>query len=235
MATRGEAQALRVLYGGTFDPVHLGHVAVARAARDALDATVAFMPAADPPHRAPPGAPAAARVAMLDLAIAGEPGLALDLRELERDGRSWTIDTLRGLRAAIGDDAPVALLVGADSFDALPTWKDWRALFDLAHFVVAGREGVSPGAVPLPGTGSARQAGSDLAEAIAGRMAESADALRASPAGRVFRLRQPLFPHSASEVRARIAAGQPWEALVPAPVARYIRAHGLYGATQRPG
>lgn len=234
MATHREAQALRVLYGGTFDPVHLGHVAVARAARDALEATVAFMPAADPPHRAPPGAPAADRAAMLDLAIAGEPGLALDLRELERDGRSWTVDTLRGLRATIGDDAPVALLVGADSFDALPTWKDWRALFELAHFVVAGRTGISPGAALLPGTGGAPRADTRLVEAIAGRMAESADALRASPAGRVFLLRQPLFPHSASEVRARIAAGQPWDALVPAPVARYIRAHGLYGAAPRP-
>jgi len=102
MAAHVEAPALRVLYGGTFDPVHLGHVAVARAARGALGATVAFMPAADPPHRAPPGAPATDRAAMLELAIAGEPGLSLDLRELERDGRSWTVDTLRGLRAEIG-------------------------------------------------------------------------------------------------------------------------------------
>lgn len=223
MAPRRETQALRVLYGGTFDPVHLGHVAVARAARDMLDATVALMPAADPPHRAPPGAAAADRAAMLDLAIAGEPGLALDLRELERVGRSWTVDTLRELRAAIGDDAPVALLVGADSFDALPTWKEWRTLFGLAHFVVAGREGISRDAAGAP-------ADAVLAEAVAGRMAASADALRTAPAGRVFLLRQPLFPHSASEVRARIAAAEPWDALVPAPVASYIRAHGLYGA-----
>lgn len=235
MAPRRETQALRVLYGGTFDPVHLGHLAVARAARDTLDATVAFMPAADPPHRAPPGAAAADRAAMLDLAIAGEPGLALDLRELERAGRSWTVDTLRELRAAIGDEAPVALLVGADSFDALPTWKEWRALFDLAHFVVAGREGISRGSAPLAGTGAGADAPADamLAEAVAGRVAASADALRSAPAGRVFRLRQPLFPHSASEVRARIAAGQPWDALVPATVANYIHAHGLYGARPR--
>lgn len=227
MTARRETQALRVLYGGTFDPVHLGHMAVARAARDMLDATVAFMPAADPPHRAPPGAAAADRAAMLELAIAGEPGLALDLRELERAGRSWTVDTLRALRAAIGDDAPVALLVGADSFDALPTWKEWRSLFDLAHFVVAGRESLSPGA------GTAAPVDAALAEAVAVRVAASADALRSAPAGRVFRLRQPLFPHSASEVRARIAAAEPWEALVPATVANYIHAHGLYGAGLR--
>ena len=212
-------RALRVLYGGTFDPVHLGHLAVARAARDALDAEVAFMPAADPPHRAAPGAGAADRAAMLELALADEEGLALDLRELRRDTPSWTVDTLRGLRAEIGDDAPVALLVGADSFAALPTWKDWRALFGLAHFVVAGRARADGAGVPA-----------ESVAASAGRVAMSADELRSAPAGRVFHLRQPLFPHSASEVRARIAAGQPWEALVPAPVAAWIRARGLYGA-----
>jgi nicotinate-nucleotide adenylyltransferase len=226
-----DPHVIRVLYGGTFDPVHLGHVAVARAARDALDATVAFMPAADPPHRAPPGAPAADRAAMLELAIAGEPGLALDLRELRRDGRSWTVDTLRALRAEIGDYAPVALLLGADSFAALPTWKSWRDLFGLAHFVVAGRGNDGAGAGP-----QGVEALAGLAEAIAGRDAASPDALRSTPAGRVFHLRQPLFPHSASEVRARIAAGLPWDALVPAPVAAYVRAHRLYGAgLPRPG
>lgn len=222
MAASGESRALRVLYGGTFDPVHLGHVAVARAARDVLGATVAFMPAADPPHRAPPGAAATDRAAMLALAIAGESGLEVDLRELRREGRSWTVDTLHALRAGIGDDAPVALLVGADSFAALPTWKSWRALFGLAHFVVAGRAGGVPDGELVPA----------LADAIAGRIATSPEALRSAPAGRVLHLRQPLFPHSASEVRARIAAGLPWEALVPASVAGYIRAHGLYGAAR---
>jgi nicotinate-nucleotide adenylyltransferase len=213
---------LRVLYGGTFDPVHLGHVAVARAARDAFGATIAFMPAADPPHRAPPGASAADRAAMLELAIAREPGFALDLRELARDGRSWTVDTLHALRAALGDDAPVALLVGADSFAALPTWKSWRELFGLAHFVVAGRGDPDAGLPP------------GLAEAVAGRAAASPEALRASPAGLVFHLHQPLFPYSASEVRTRIAEGLPWEALVPAPVVAFIRERGLYGARPPP-
>jgi nicotinate-nucleotide adenylyltransferase len=221
---RGPA-TLRVLYGGTFDPVHLGHLAVARAARDALDATVAFMPAADPPHRAPPGAAAADRATMIGLAIQDAPGLALDRRELERDGRSWTVDTLHALRAERGGDAPVALLVGADSFAALPTWKSWRELFGLAHFVVAGREGspVDAGLV------------TELAQVVAGRVASSAHELRSTPAGRVFHLRQPLFPHSASEVRARIAAGLPWDGLVPAPVAAWIRARGLYGAAPAEG
>jgi len=207
--------ALHVLYGGTFDPVHAGHLAIARAAHDALGVPVHLMPAADPPHRPPPGATAAQRVAMLELALEGEPGLRLDLRELARTGRSWSVDTLRGLRAENGDAAPVALLVGADSFAGLPSWKSWRELFGLAHFVVASRDG-DDGLPPA------------LEEALQGRVARTADELGHSPAGKVLWLRQPLHPQSATAIRGRIAAGEPWRHLVPAPVARYIEAQGLY-------
>lgn len=212
-------ERLRVLYGGTFDPVHEGHLAIARSARDALEATVHLMPAADPPHRAPPGASARDRVAMLRLALRGEPGLALDLRELGREGRSWTVDTLRALREDVGSAAPVALLVGADSFAGLPQWKEWEALFGLAHFVVASRDGTPLEDLPAP-----------LARVLEGRRAASAQALREAPAGQVWCLRQPLHPQSASDIRARIAGGRPWRHLVPDAVAAYILAEGLYGA-----
>lgn len=211
---------LQVLYGGTFDPVHEGHLAIARSAHDALSATVHLMPAADPPHRAAPGASAADRVAMLRLALQDEPGLALDLRELGREGRSWTVDTLRELRRETDGKRPVALLVGADSFAGLPAWKEWEALFDLAHFVVASREGAPlAGDLPAP-----------LEAALAGRVATSPQALRRCAAGQVWFLRQPLHPHSASDIRARIGTGRPWRHLLPAAVAAYIRDHGLYGA-----
>lgn len=210
---------LHVLYGGTFDPVHEGHLAIARAARDALDVPVHLMPAADPPHRPPPGASAGQRVAMLALALEAEPGLRLDLRELQRDGRSWSVDTLRALRGEIGNEAPVALLVGADSFAGLPSWKSWRELFDLAHFVVASRE-----AGKRPDAGLPPELEASLSDRLAARPRE----LEQAPAGRVLWLRQPLHPHSATAIRARIAAGQPWQHLVPAPVAAYIEAHGLY-------
>lgn len=212
--------SLRLSYGGTFDPVHAGHLAIARAARDALDCDVWLMPAADPPHRATPGADAAQRTEMLRLAISGEPGLRLDLRELRREGRSYTVDTLRELRAALGADAPLGLLVGADSLLGLPTWREWRVLFGLAHFVVADR----------PGSGLDEALPPALAEAVQGRWTDDGDALRTSPAGRLFRLRQPLHAGSATEIRRRIAVGEPWDARVAAPVAAYIRAHGLYGA-----
>ena len=209
---------LRIWYGGTFDPVHNGHLTIACAARDALDCAIRLMPAADPPHRAPPGAQAMHRAAMVELAIAGERGLRIDRRELTRSGRSYSIDTLRDLRDVYGLDAPLALLIGADSLVGLPTWKDWRVLFELAHFVVADRLGSNIDA-----------GGADLEQALAGRWVSAPPALRESPAGCVLRLQQPLHSGSATDVRSRIASGEPWRPLVPAAVADYIEHHGLYG------
>ena len=212
---------LEILYGGSFDPVHNGHLAVARNARDAIAARVLLMPAADPPHKGPLHADARQRLAMLELAIDGERGLGIEACELGRDGPSYTVDTLRLLRATRVGDAPLAILVGADSFLSLPTWKQWRSLFDLAHIVVAerGGSGFEPSAL-----------GGALAAATAGRWAHSAEELHRLASGLVLRLDQPLRPESASEVRHRIAAGADWRALVPPAVADYIAGHGLYRA-----
>lgn len=213
---------LSLFYGGTFDPVHNGHLAIARAARDELQTQVRLMPAADPPHRAAPGAMAAQRAHMLDLAVAGEAGLQVDRRELRRaqrdpDARSYTIDTLHELRAERGAQASIALLIGGDSLVGLSTWKHWRELFALTHFVVAERPGSPIDALPA-----------DLAQALEGRWSQQADALQAEPAGRLYRLHQPLQPESASDIRARIAAGQPWRDLLPPAVAAYIADERLY-------
>ncbi len=209
---------LLLFYGGTFDPVHDGHLAIARAARAALDTTVRMMPAADPPHRAPPGATADQRADMLDLAVAGEPGLCVDRRELHREGRSYSVDTLLGLRAEFGTRVPIALLVGADSFVDLPDWSRWCDLFDHAHFVVAQRPG-------SPLDGALRP---ELAMQLDGRWCDQPDALREAPAGRVLRLHQPLHEASATAIRQRIAAGGAWRDDVPAAVAGYIQRQGLY-------
>lgn len=212
--------SLVVLYGGTFDPVHAGHLAVARAARDALQAGVRLVPAADPPHRAAPGAGADDRAALLELAIAGEPGLSVDRRELHRAGRSYTVDTLRGLRAELGPAAPLAWIVGADAFRGLPSWHEWGALFDLAHFVVAVRPG--HGLDDLPPV---------LEQACAGRWASDPAELGAAPAGRLWRLDMPLHPASATELRRRLRGGaDPGDWLAPA-VAAEIARRGLYRAS----
>lgn len=214
------AAPLLLVYGGTFDPVHHGHLAIAREARDALGVPVQFMPAADPPHRPPTGADASQRAAMLALALADEPDFHIDLRELRRDGPSYSVESLREMRRDIGATTPVALLVGADSLLGLPTWREWRALLGLTHFVVADR------------TGSAldRRLPPELAEALEGRWSDTPDALRAEPAGRVLRLGQTLHPGSATRVRTEIAARGAWRDLVPAAVADYIVRHRLYGA-----
>lgn len=214
---------LRLFYGGTFDPIHNGHLAIARAARDALRVTVRLMPAADPPHRAPPGASATQRAHLLDLAIEGEDGLCVDRRELRRAARlpasrSYTVDTLRELRRELGDAAPLALLIGADSLLGLPGWHEWRALFGLAHFVVADRPGVPLDAGLPPG----------LAEVLSSRWTSCADALTRTPAGLVYRLDHPLQSESATDIRRRISAGEPWRHLVPARVATAIADERLY-------
>lgn len=216
---------LRAFYGGTFDPVHLGHLAIARAAHQALGCTIRMMPAADPPHRAPPGAGAEDRAAMLELAIRGQPGLRIDRRELAREGRSYSIDTVHELRRQYGPDAALVLLVGADSFIDLPNWKDWRDLLEAVHFVVAERPGSSLDD-DLRDDGGPDAA---LGAAVAGRWSEDPAALQATPAGRIYRLRQPLYLESASEIRQRIAAGEPWRQLLPEIVAQYIADHNLYG------
>jgi nicotinate-nucleotide adenylyltransferase len=140
---------LRICYGGTFDPVHNGHLAVARAARDAAGADVYLLPAADPPHKGPTHADARQRACMLELAVAGEPGLRVDRRELQRPGPSYTVETLRELRAELGDARPIAWLVGGDSLGQLQSWHRWRDLFGLAHLLVAQRPGspIAPAAL----------------------------------------------------------------------------------------
>ena len=206
-------------YGGTFDPVHAGHLAVARTVRDAFGADVHLVPAADPPHRAAPGASAMHRAAMIECALAGESGLVLDRRELQREGPSWTTVTLAQLRAERGPDQPLAWVLGADAFRGLPAWHDWTRLFELAHLVVLTRPGHGLDALPGP-----------LADQVATRWAAGPASLSARPAGRVLRLAMAPHPASATELRRRLAAGEPpgpW--LAPA-VEDYLRRHRLYGA-----
>ena len=125
------------------------------------------------------------------------------------------------MRATRVGDRPLAILLGADSFLSLPSWKEWRSLPALAHIVIAERSGSQLDPARLP---------AGLASAVAGRWADSPADLHAAAGGLVLRLEQPLRPESASEVRRRIASGADWRALVPPPVAGYIAEHRLYGA-----
>lgn len=206
---------LRAIYGGAFDPVHVGHLAVARAARDILDADVALMPTGDPPHRRAAHAAADDRLAMLERALAGESRLSVDARELRRKGQSYTVDSLQELRAELGLSIPLAMIVGDDAFAGFPSWHRWTELFDLAHVVVASR----PQPADWPKV---------LEEEVVSRFRTHVAALHQSPGGCVFQLKLPLQPQSSSMVRARCAAGLSLRGWVPDAVASYIATKQLY-------
>lgn len=201
------------LLGGSFDPVHLGHVHAARAALAAfaLDRVV-FVPAAESPHKVGVRlARAADRLAMLALAIRGEPRFSISPIELERGGRSYTIDTVRALPASLGepDDCALFLIVGSDNLALLPTWREAQALLERVQPIVVHRDG-EPDALL------------DAIEARFGRA--TADKLRAGY------LRLPPVRVSSTEVRARAPSLDAAGADLDPAVLAYIRAHRLYGS-----
>ena len=211
-----------VILGGTFDPVHYGHLRVADEVRVTLaPAEVRLVPAKDPPHRGTPSASAADRLRMLELALPEFPELRVDARELERAGKSYTVLTLTELRAAF-PARPLVLLTGADTFLGLPSWHRWRELFELAHVAVATRPGAT------------LEAGSmhpQLRQTWEQRRTDDLAALRTRPAGSIVRLDVVPQPISATAIRAALARGtvEAVRGLLPAAVLAYIENHRLYG------
>jgi nicotinate-nucleotide adenylyltransferase len=191
------------ILGGTFDPIHNAHLRVAWEAAEFLDAQVRLMPVNTPPHRPAPKASAPQRVRLLEAALAGQDHLVLDTRELRRAGPSYTVDTLRELRAETSATQSLILLLGADAFAGLTTWHEWRALFELAHIVVLTRPGH---ATPLP---------PELAAEIAQRQTMTVQVLRESARGKVYNLPVTPLEISASAVRALLATGREPRWLVP--------------------
>ena len=136
-----DAQALGVL-GGAFDPVHIGHLRGAIAVREHLGLKrVNLLPAAQSPLKGAATVTAADRLAMLEAAVRGVPGLGVDARELDREGPSYTVDTLIELRSEVGQAQPLIWIVGTDILPALPKWSRWRQLLELAHLVILERPG----------------------------------------------------------------------------------------------
>lgn len=209
-------------YGGTFDPIHNGHLEVARSAALQLGAVVHLVPCADPPHRARPVASAEQRAKMVALAIEGDSRLALDRRELRRAGASYTLDTMQELRAELGPARPIGCLIGADAFRGLASWRGWRELFMLGHLVALTRPGHHLDALdPV------------LEAELLPRRTARIEALHAAPAGCVLELEVPAWDLSSTEVRAALAQGQPLQHWVPATVLAWIAANGLYRAPLR--
>ncbi|MFN6961853.1 MAG: nicotinate-nucleotide adenylyltransferase [Rhodocyclaceae bacterium] len=208
------------ILGGTFDPVHRAHLALARAALERLGlAQVIWIPAGQPPHRALPRASAADRLAMVRLAIASEPRFLLDDSEAKSASPSFTVETLERLRQHYGAQRPLVLLMGADAFYSLPSWHRWQDILRLAHIAVATRPGY-----PLTGLTGV------LADLFGRCRLPSAD-FSHRPAGGIHAFELSAGTVSATEVRALIAAGAPDAKLLellPPAVVDYIRRHRLY-------
>ena len=211
------------ILGGTFDPVHHGHLRIAQEALEQCAlAQVCFLPSGTPPHRAAPFAPAQSRWEMVRLAIAGHPDFQVDVREVFRSDPCYTADTLTSLRAELGAEQPLCLILGGDAFLQLHTWHDWLRLFGLAHIVVLQRAGGQP-------LGNAMaQADAALQAEYQARLAPGARALHEAPAGRIFVADMPALDISATDIRRRCAEKKNIRYLVPDAVAHYINTHSLY-------
>jgi nicotinate-nucleotide adenylyltransferase len=208
------------LLGGSFDPVHDGHVALAELfARLLQPDQLRIVPAGRPWQKNALEASDADRVAMLELAF-GKAGFAvtIDLQEIERDRPTYTIDTLRAVRAELGPDASIVFLMGADQLQKLDTWREWRALFELANIGVAARPGFALEADQLPAA---------VAQEMAASLA-APERLRTTPAGLVCVVHTLAVDISATQVRTAVHDGSNANRLVSPVVLDYIQQHNLY-------
>lgn len=209
------------VFGGTFDPVHNGHLRLALEFFEALDLEVVrLVPSNAPPHRAAPAAPAGLRLAMLLSAVQDEAALTVDDRELRRGEVSYTVDTLSDLRRELGD-VPLCLLLGMDAFAAIHTWYRWTSLIQLAHFAVAHRPEAS---MPTE---------EEVLNLIDRHATDSSAELHNAPAGWILMRSIPQLDISASGIRSLIAAGRNPRYLLPDPVLDLIEHHGLYKPHRR--
>ncbi|MBB5018388.1 nicotinate-nucleotide adenylyltransferase [Chitinivorax tropicus] len=210
------------IFGGTFNPIHFGHLRIAQELIDILGLKrLHLIPTGTPPHRAEPSVTARQRAEMAMLAVQDHPHIVLDEREVVREGFCYTVDTLTALRADYGPDQPLVLLVGADAFLGLMGWHRWSALFELAHIVVAHRPGVLThtwqDAMPI-----------ELLREYEHRHCDDAAALALAPAGRVLPLAVTQLDISSTAIRQMVAKTRSPRYLLPDAVLRYIEEHSLY-------
>jgi len=209
------------LFGGTFDPIHYGHLRTAFELWQALRlAQVRFLPTGDPPHRGPTQASAELRLQMVRAAVAGQSAFVVDDREMRRSGVSYSVDTLLDLRREFADRS-LCLLLGMDAFLGMPNWHRWREIFDLAHVVVAHRPGWK---APITGP---------LGEVMVDRGTGSVRDLHQSKAGRVYVLAVTQLEIASTDLRQLISANRDLRYLVPDAVRDLIFTTGCYAQQQR--
>lgn len=205
------------ILGGTFDPVHFGHLQIAVESREKLSVeSVKLVPSYYSYHREDPGINAEIRAAMLEMAVDGVDGLEVDRVELNRKGHSYTVDTLDYFRKQKGDDFPIVLLLGEDTFASLNEWHEWERILDLAHLGIIKRQGFSSDFQPI------------LNQLLEARGVSEESGLMNTPGGKLAFLNLTPMGISASMVRQRIHEGLAIDFLVPASVKKFIETKNLY-------
>jgi nicotinate-nucleotide adenylyltransferase len=209
------------LLGGTFDPIHFGHLGMAQELAEALALdTVKFIPAAVPPLKSQPSASAADRCAMVQLAIANNPDFQLDDRELKRTGPSYTVETLRSLRSELSEQDSLVLFIGSDAFKQLNRWHQWQEIIQLCHIALVARPDseVSTGLNP------------ELVTFLQDHYTENAMDLQSESAGLITMQAITPLAISSSAIREQLKNRQSARYLTPDCVLDYIAQHGLYQA-----
>jgi nicotinate-nucleotide adenylyltransferase len=204
------------ILGGTFDPVHFGHLRPALELSQMGFDEVRLMPCHVPAHRETPHCSAEQRLAMVQLAVRDEPRLAVDKREFEREGDSFTVDTLAEMRDELGAQVSLNLVMGMDAFLGFSQWRQWQKIAALANIVVTERPGSE-----MPSDGV-------MARFLKARQVSSVEALCEASSGRVLLQPLPLLDISATRIRALIDSGQSARYLLPESVWEYIEQHRLY-------
>ena len=212
----GLASGMAIM-GGTFDPIHNGHL---RTAVEILDRfnfkALSLIPCFQPVHKGLPSITAAQRLEMVRMAISSDARLSVDAREIEREGPSYSIDTLKDIRAAIGPDEPLIMVLGMDSFLSIPTWANWQELIHYAHILVVSRPGWEPDLI------------SELNAFCENYRAASSHELQCAPSGSIWLETLPSLEISSSMIRALRKKQESIAYLLPEPVQTYIIDNQLY-------
>ncbi len=213
-----ESKGLQALFGGTFDPIHYGHLHPVEAlAKQVGLQKVILLPNHVPPHRPQPEANPIQRLEMVRLAIQDNPLFTIDIRELERNTPSYTLDTLIALRQEMGSQQPLAFIIGQDSLLSINLWYGWNKLLDNCHLLVCSRPGYA-----------ADFNDPQMQAWLKQHRTEDPSQLRNSPHGYIYLADTPLINISATEIRQKLSAGNLCNELLPHAVFEYIRSHHLY-------
>ncbi len=209
---------LQAMYGGTFDPIHFGHLKPVEALANLIGlAGVIIMPNNVPPHRPQPVASSLQRKRMVELAVADKPLFTLDERELLKDSPSYTAQTVQAWRQEQGPLRPLAFIIGLDSLLSFPSWYHYDTILDNCHLIVTRRPGY-----PL------KMANEQDQQWLETHLTPHAEDLHALSAGRIYLAETPWFDISATMIRERLSRGEKCDDLLPASVLAYINEQGLY-------